>query len=172
MKKEDIDFLKNLQNELLTQTNDGNADPVYWGIIEDVEVSTPEGCGDIIKIYHDGDLYSISDYKELLLAYDVYEEDEVEINNCNYADDLIEIAKEISDYHKYDYIVETRIEHRITTQTGCFLTKRACKKHIEKNDYHYNNPRTYAMTAWRNPEFERLINIIKVLDFSKIEVEE
>lgn len=30
----DYDFLKDLQHELNTQTNDGNADPVYWGVME------------------------------------------------------------------------------------------------------------------------------------------
>ena len=32
--QEDYEFLKNLQNELNVQGNDGNADPVYWGISE------------------------------------------------------------------------------------------------------------------------------------------
>ena len=28
---EDYEFLAELQHELVTQDNDGNADPVYWG---------------------------------------------------------------------------------------------------------------------------------------------
>lgn len=34
MTKEDIEFLRDLQHELNTQPNDGNADPVFWGIIQ------------------------------------------------------------------------------------------------------------------------------------------
>lgn len=32
--KLEIDFLVNLQKELNTQTNDGNAQPIYWGIMD------------------------------------------------------------------------------------------------------------------------------------------
>jgi hypothetical protein len=35
--QEDYEFLKDLQNELNTQENDGNADPVFWGVEETVE---------------------------------------------------------------------------------------------------------------------------------------
>ena len=35
--KEDYEFLKDLQNELNTQENDCNADPVFWGVEETVE---------------------------------------------------------------------------------------------------------------------------------------
>jgi len=49
-----------------------------------------------------------------------------------------------------------------------FLTKKSCQKHIEQNHYHYKNPHTYAMTAWRNPEYERLLNIIKETDWENV----
>ena len=35
--QEDYEFLKDLQNELNTQENDCNADPVFWGVEETVE---------------------------------------------------------------------------------------------------------------------------------------
>lgn len=35
-----------------------------------------------------------------------------------------------------------------------FLTAKACKEHIEKNHYHYNDPVDYLNHAWRNPEME------------------
>jgi len=31
--QEQYEFLKNLQHELLTQPTDGNANPVFWGVI-------------------------------------------------------------------------------------------------------------------------------------------
>ena len=34
MTKSDIEFLENLRKELLTQTNDGTANPVWWGVME------------------------------------------------------------------------------------------------------------------------------------------
>lgn len=50
MKKEDIDFLRDLQKELNTQTNDGNADPVYWGVMERKLEPVPEGVGDAYNL--------------------------------------------------------------------------------------------------------------------------
>jgi hypothetical protein len=44
---------------------------------------------------------------------------------------------------------------------NCFLTKRACERHIRLNDYHYRQPKPFADTAWRNPEFERLLRIVE-----------
>ena len=35
--QKDYDFLKDLQNELNTQSTDGNAQPVFWGVAETVE---------------------------------------------------------------------------------------------------------------------------------------
>ena len=106
--KEDYEFLKDLQHELLTQENDGNADPVFWGVMEKKEVSVPDGCGDCSKI--------------------VYDVDEL----CRF--------------------------------TGAFITKRACKEYVEKYAYNHSQPRTYAMTAYRNFELERLLNILKTID--------
>ena len=50
----DYEFLKELQHELNTQTNDGNADPVYWGVLEDYEALTFDGDGEVRIPYDDG----------------------------------------------------------------------------------------------------------------------
>lgn len=47
-----------------------------------------------------------------------------------------------------------------------FLTNRSCKRHIELNHYHYSaDAHSYAMTAWRSPEVERLWKILDVIDW-------
>ena len=56
---------------------------------------------------------------------------------------------------------------RITPFTGAFLTKRACKNYIERYGYNHNDPHTYAMTAYRNFELVRLLNILKTIKFEK-----
>ena len=38
--QEDYEFLKHLQHELNVQENDGNAEPVYWGVSEIYDVFT------------------------------------------------------------------------------------------------------------------------------------
>ena len=50
---------------------------------------------------------------------------------------------------------------RVTPFTGAFITKRACKNYIEKYGYNHNDPHTYAMTAYRNFELERLLKILR-----------
>ena len=42
--------------------------------------------------------------------------------------------------------------YEIDDRGGVFFTEKACKDHIEANEYHYNKPRTYVISAWRNPE--------------------
>ena len=53
----------------------------------------------------------------------------------------------------------------LSTYTGAFLTKRACKEYIDKYGYNHANPHTFAMTAIRNPEYETLINILETMKF-------
>ena len=54
---------------------------------------------------------------------------------------------------------------RVTPYTGAFLTKRACKEYIKKYGYNHNDPHTYAMTAYRNFELEKLLKILKTMKF-------
>lgn len=168
--KDDIEFLQELAHELNTQDVDCCADPVFWGVGDYRVSSDNEGeycclydtqnCEPIFEEHID----SIDDLKETLINdFDVVEE---YIKDFQISD-LLEYAVEELDgleIRNYD------LEHFITDQTGAFLTKRAAKKHIEGNKHHYTNKvHTYGMTAWRNPEFERLIKIIKKFDTKKDE---
>lgn len=50
-----------------------------------------------------------------------------------------------------------------------FLTNKSCKEHIKANYYHYNSDaHSYAMTAWRSPEVEKLFKILQEVDWDKI----
>lgn len=166
--KEDYEFLKDLQHELLTQENDGNADPVFWGVMEKKEVSVHDGCGDYSKIVYDDGAW---DLKE---AVD-------EVNGCisEYSQDVQEAwgdvdKSDISDI--YYFMTETLKWNNVTGLfdfkeidelcqfTGAFITKRACKEYVEKYSYNHSQPRTYAMTAYHNFELERLLNILKTID--------
>ena len=54
--------------------------------------------------------------------------------------------------------------NRIARNT-MFLTLRECQEHIDRNAYHYQNPRPYAMTAWRSPQVENLVKILQTADW-------
>lgn len=47
-----------------------------------------------------------------------------------------------------------KIEPVFDLRAGVFFTTKACQQHIDENDYHYTNPRVYAISAWRNPEMQ------------------
>lgn len=43
---------------------------------------------------------------------------------------------------------------------GVFLTAEACERHIKMNHYHYCEPKSFGISAWRNPEMQDLIKIL------------
>lgn len=127
MKKEDIEFLRELQHELNTQETDGQASPRYWGIVEKREFACAEGDG-------------VVDFANTYLRKP----------------------------YQHDFVGWIDERHELSGVTGCFLTKRAAKQYLDNNYYHHEDGHTYAMTAWRNPEFERLLNILQTMNIDDI----
>lgn len=177
LSNEDYEFLKNLQNELNTQENDGNADPVFWGVEETVEEcrgGDGEYGGDPYITYDDGK-WSLEEAVEEV-------EDELK-NNPEYSDewlhkeweevdkscaeDVYEFMTDMLHWEGIYGVVYVENVKRVTPFTGAFITKRACKEYIKKYGYNHNDPHTYAMTAYRNFELGRLINILKNLKFEE-----
>ena len=88
MKKEDIEFLNELKNEMLSQDENWLSNPHFWTVMQEVRdynYNVPNGEEDGIEIIKDGeevcegDLKSISEWlKEFL------EDNDIEINNYIY----------------------------------------------------------------------------------------
>lgn len=169
--QEDFDFLKNLQNELLTQPDDGQADPRFWSILETKEEPAPEGVGTPVIYMGDGGTMTLEEViKYIEDDYLPNEEQECkdiweDLDKSN-MDEVVNFMHDMFDW-KNTRVVYLDTQKRVTEQTGCFITKRACKQHIENNRHHYSRPQTYAMTAWRNPEYERLIEILKRINLKE-----
>ena len=168
---EDYEFLKELQHELNTQTTDGNAQPVFWGVMETHDVAVPDGCGTTYIQYDDGkwnleeSVHVVEEYIESLSPEEkshVEEEwGDVDKGDIGEVYDFMDTVLKWDDISMYDYCEE----EKLSTNTGAFLTKRACKQYIDKYRYNHRNPHTYAMTAFRNFELERLLNILKKMNF-------
>ena len=165
----DYAFLKELQNELNTQTTDGNADPVFWGVLEDYETLTFEGEGEA-RIPHDDGAYNLEELVEEIDADSEYfstcVKDEWNSVDKSSLDDVMNFVNKNWNEGNIigePYWVETK--DKISRYTGAFITKRACQEYIEHYGYNHNNPRTYAMTAFRNFELERLLKILKAIEF-------
>lgn len=172
MTKEELEFLKELQHELRTQGTDGNARPVFWGIQEDRVQTVPDGFGDRKVVVRHEEEWSPEEFVvkvDFLVGLDGNPDTagrwaEVDKDRI---EDVVEFASD-SGLMAGAEVFEVRDVGSLSDQTGCFLTKRAARKHIELNGYHYRNPRTYAMTAWRNPEFEKFLDIFEKLDLDKL----
>lgn len=177
MTKEDLEFLKELQHELKTQETDGQRSPRFWGVMETKESIVPTGYGEYQKVIdRTGESidYTVEEYVDLIdkiLEEDdeVTEEDREAWAKIDRGDiyDVIDFAREC--LGRKTELLEFKKNYVLSDQTGCFLTKRAVKKHIELNSHHYCNPHTFAMTAWRNPEFEKFLKIFENLDLNKLE---
>lgn len=163
----DIAFLEALQNERLTQANDYCAEPVIWFVAQEKEVPAPDGCGDKQYITDGEDnIMDLNDAKEYAKNNELASDDAIDSITC--LDDMVVLlndTEESSDWRIADIIVE---QNCIDYNPGCFLTKRACKEHIDANSHHYVNGNTYGSSVWRNPEFEKLIEIIEHVDFNAL----
>jgi hypothetical protein len=168
---EDIQFLKELQEELKTQDHDVQAAPRYWTVGDYKMVGCPEGYQDT---YHVGlpDKEYYDDLEELLKEI---ESDKLEDFSEEAQDEFKEIGCEesaldwIKEYYDKDaYLIPVKEEHIIHPNT-MFLTKAEAKRHIELNHYHYSKKvHTYAMTAWRAPKVERLLKILETFNWDSV----
>lgn len=125
--------LMELSKEMTSQDMRCTQMPHMFQIQTDEEIQVPEGEGKE-KFLYAGEILDKEDltslWKEVQDDYDGYQEF---IDHNHIIDIYTDIVK------KYQ---------------NTFLTARACQKHIDANDYHYNKPVVYLNHAWRNPEME------------------
>lgn len=162
MKHEDIDFLVNLQHELNTQSHDGNAQPLWWGVMEDREIAGFEdGWATNYSLCKEGDPDfeikgpTVEDIKRIGVEECGMDEEDFE-----YCVDTEDALRELNIYSDEYYLVGVQTLGHLNR--GClFLTKKECKEYITRYGYNHKNPRTYAMTAYRCETYARLLNIIR-----------
>ena len=172
MNKEDLVFLKGLAKELKTQDTQGQAHPVYWGIME-THVEPAVRDEEEIRYHLDENYFT----EEELVQYvknkyypnftdEVKREwDEILEENCFRSMDIQEFCE---DHCKGFETQKIKYVQNLSRDTGCFLTKKAAEEYIRKYGYNHFLPRTYAMTAYRNFELERLLDIIMNTNWDKI----
>ena len=182
MKKEDREFLKELQHEMLTQDTVCQANPRFWVVMQNIKEYWVDDNTDGIFVSSKSDCETVfeGELKELVnwikeidgvkdCKYDVcfvefeYENEEYSIGDVN------DLQNFLDDYDKDEYNVGYyRIREEICQNT-MFLTNRECKEHIKSNSHHYNSTaHSYAMTAWRSPQVERLYKILENTDWNSL----
>lgn len=177
--QEDIQFLKDLQQELNTQANDCQASPRFWVIMDYKKIPGHEDydTGEYEYYHNDGDHTVFSDIgslKEFIEEYYEFEIDEVLRDILDNEDDFDELWEYVADNLNDDGhfgSVFVKEEEFIVPNT-MFLTKEEAKNHLKLNHYHYTSKaHTYAMTAWRAPKVERLLNILSKFNFDSVKGE-
>ncbi|PGD63003.1 hypothetical protein [Bacillus wiedmannii] len=172
----DIQFLKDLQQELKTQEIDCQASPRYWALMDYKWVPTAEEHHDRISLFFVDtcEAVIVEEYvKEIINGETEHEfytrepiEELKELHEYGSEEELVEWIKENIDDNCY-LIYEEEVSFIVPDTM--FLTKEEAKKHIELNHYHYTSKvHTYAMTAWRAPKVERLLNILETFDWESI----
>lgn len=176
--EEELRFLKELQKEMNTQDNLGQADPRYW-VIRDFskvygeKLNNPDGftvfdsdggnevCEIEYRIFRTSEMAD-EILKELKAQeYELSNEDKEKIEDAYDFDSLIEALKEL-EFSVMQYEI-------VPKYSGMFLTQKAAEEHLRKNYYHYtDNATTYAMTAWRSQEADMLYKILHSVDFEQL----
>lgn len=178
MKKEDIEFLKELKEKIKTGNRCDEAEPAFW-MIKDRECyfnSDSDGADEAILINPNecGHTYQEDEIEEVKEALAKTAEDnyfDEELAECKTIKDVINLMEENCITENNDNsakIVYVHYYWKIRDDTGAFLTYEDAEEHLNKNYYHYSGKAyPYAMTALRNPTFERLWKIITETDWDK-----
>lgn len=149
------DFLLNLSNEIKTQDNRATRKPYFYQVQEDKEIAVPDGCGEEVWVM-DGEvcLRTEEEIKEAVFEYKGWdlerEEDSLSYDKL-IPSDIEGVLEE--NYRK----VNVDITH---SYSNCFLTEKACRKHIEINRHNLTNPKTYLFHAYRNREMDMLFKFL------------
>lgn len=166
--KEDLEFLKELQNEIKNQNTDFQSSPRFWVVMDYKNEPCWEGHADYYEVVSSElDMYGVvNNFKD-------------DLDKNGYLDELDDsIIEELKDINDEDILVDWLNEHlnvdactvpmhevaEIRPDTF-FITKRECQEHIKRNKHHYSSKaHSYAMTAWRSPQVEKLWEVLETLD--------
>jgi hypothetical protein len=183
MKQEDKEFLKQLQKEMLTQDTVCQANPRFWAVMQTIRDYWVDDSIDGICIYdirgcenvYEGEINeNLANWlKEEFDFIEKIESDDSSIELFHgmedfYIDSIEEIKYFLNIHAPNKYSVCYYRDRDGIAENTMFLTLIECKEHIQKNGYHYKNPRSYAMTAWRSPQVSKLYEILEKTDWGNL----
>ena len=191
LSSDDVKFLKELQKEINTEDNGGTANPRYWvirqperiyNLDEDEanyymfidEYDHQELSLDDLKVMledtDDDNLKSV-EVKDGVLTFEYFDKylEKIETYDIDFNNLYTDGRDKILELLEFEVRVIYYSELDVTVDNCMFLTQIDAENHLRANDYHYHEEaRTYCMHGWRNPRFERLINILSKTDFDSM----
>lgn len=153
--------LEETSREMRTQSNRHTQNPLFV-VQEEIESRDAEGWADRVVYVSNagGDHTEISEE-----TYDVLEDSKCDPES--YTKEQIDSALEeacledLKDFDRYEWErLGISVKWEISDRAGFFFTEKACEEHIAQNSYHYNKPRSYVISAWRNPEMVAVMQSI------------
>lgn len=181
MNKEQVEFLKELQHEMRTQDNVGQASPRFWVVGDYKWRLVPEGYGEKTTIFcfdlNEDRSFTHEEWVDELLSYlDDWQDDQPKA--VEWMDELKLISKgerelettveEVLDEIGCEYTIHEEEREHIVHPNTFFLTLKEAKEHILNNAHHYGqDAHPYAMTAWRSPQVEQLYNMLETIDWDQ-----
>lgn len=172
MTQEDKQFLAELAKELNTQDNAATANPIWCIMDKEIEF-VPEDNGDFFVVVSSDGAIPLEDFVDEMLEQvpdALKQEAEEALCMCTNTDELKEALEAFTSENADDYqMYEACKEERICRDATGFLTKKSAEEHLKQNAHHYTKEaRAYALSAWRNPVYERLIKIIKETNWEEL----
>lgn len=161
--REDIEFLSALQDELNTQPHQCQADSRFWVVMTHRYRPVCDGYDSVDRVAILDDSSEVLEYMTPDEAVRAALEDGTEDMGC--LGSMYYVERWCRDKGRRAHF-ETKEE--CIVENTMFLTLREAQEHIQRNGYHYTDPHTYGMTAWRSPQVERLYEILHEVDFSQL----
>jgi hypothetical protein len=154
--------LMELSKEMTTQDMLCTAMPHMFQIRTIEQVPAMEGCGteawhsDGTVIHEWEDIkYAVFEWKE----WDIKDKEDLDKFEELSSSEIDEVLEE--NWSKIQFSEEEKFQNT-------FLTAKACKEHIEANNYRYSSPTCYLNHSFRNPEMELVSKFLCELSGGKI----
>ena len=162
--REEKNFLKNIAHELKTQDTRGTAQPYGLTITEEKIKRVCDGCGEETWCYWNGEDYSAAQWEDFVEDVKEYCGDETDcpelkaILKMNSFKDL----KDTNAAYELEADVYDIVRERVVNLSSFnfFLTEKAAFKYIEDDHYNLSNPQTYGVYLKKNPEMEKVIELL------------
>lgn len=180
------DFQEKLEADAKIASEDlAQAQPVYYAIRDYRLDIVPDGYGDITRYADHSNCVDYSPREalqslidgEYATVDDIINSDEGQMYNIAF-DENDSVDTSVTDTNICWFLDDSpfadHLERHEFTKTPfivpdtMFLTQEEAQRHLKANYYHYTkDAHTYAMTAWRSPEVEDLLKLLRSIDFDE-----
>lgn len=149
------DSLMELSEEVTTQDNRATAMPYFFQVQTKEKTPAFEGNGTKCWVYDGSEIETEEEIKEAIFEYKEWDlEEDIDIKTYESLSDFQrEVILGSAGWQQYNYEITEKY-------SNAFLTEKACKKHIELNKHHYNNPVDFLSHAFRNPDMELIYGFL------------